>query len=137
MNARTLRCELSPAACFTAATHAPSLALSSITPTLSGRIWQLFEAGLSREEMADTIVREYDIPADRASSDLDALLVSLVAEQLVVSVAGDGGRTAETSVPPVETLGAYRAPELQIYRDMQDLLALDPPMPGLLDIPWK
>ncbi len=31
----------------------------------------------------------------------------------------------------------YTAPALEIFRDMQDLLALDPPMPGLSDIPWK
>ncbi len=31
----------------------------------------------------------------------------------------------------------YTAPTLEIFRDMQDLLALDPPMAGLSDIPWK
>jgi len=30
----------------------------------------------------------------------------------------------------------YAAPQLQIYRDMQDLLALDPPAPGMNQIAW-
>jgi hypothetical protein len=31
----------------------------------------------------------------------------------------------------------YELPKLNIYRDMGDLLALDPPVPGLGDTPWK
>ena len=31
----------------------------------------------------------------------------------------------------------YEIPKLNIYRDMGDLLALDPPVPGLGDTPWK
>ena len=32
---------------------------------------------------------------------------------------------------------SYDIPKLNIYRDMGDLLALDPPVPGLGDTPWK
>ena len=31
----------------------------------------------------------------------------------------------------------YESPLLNIYRDMGDLLALDPPMPGLAEMNWK
>ena len=36
-----------------------------------------------------------------------------------------------------QTSGAYTPPVLEVYTDMSDLLALDPPMPGLADIPWR
>jgi len=32
---------------------------------------------------------------------------------------------------------AYESPQLNIYRDMGDLLALDPPMPELAASPWS
>jgi len=31
----------------------------------------------------------------------------------------------------------YEIPKINIYRDLGDLLALDPPVPGLGDTPWK
>jgi hypothetical protein len=101
-----------------------------------GRIWQLIEAGLTRDEMADHLARDYDVARDRASTDLDLLLAKLAAEQLIVARAANADR-AGGPVEPLANGGAYAAPELQVYRDMQDLLALDPPMPGLQDIPWR
>jgi hypothetical protein len=45
---------------------------------------------------------------------------------------------APVDLPPAEADGKlrYGSPELHIYRDMGDLLALDPPVPGLEPIPW-
>jgi hypothetical protein len=40
-------------------------------------------------------------------------------------------------VTTAEQKSAYEPPKLNAYRDMGDLLALDPPMPGLEDIPWE
>jgi len=42
-------------------------------------------------------------------------------------------------LPPPAPAGKlpYEPPRLSVYRDMGDLLALDPPAPGLTDIPWK
>ena len=31
----------------------------------------------------------------------------------------------------------YQTPALDVYRDIGHLVALDPPMPGLKDLPWK
>ena len=31
----------------------------------------------------------------------------------------------------------YRVPEVEVFRDMAQLLALDPPMPDVGDIPWR
>ena len=35
------------------------------------------------------------------------------------------------------TAAKYAAPQLNVYRDMGDLLALDPPTPGLELTPWQ
>ena len=37
---------------------------------------------------------------------------------------------------PQNTL-PYETPSLNIYRDMGDLLALDPPMQGMAETPWQ
>jgi hypothetical protein len=101
-----------------------------------GRIWQLIEAALTMDEMAQQLAADYGIPHSRATGDIEALLAKLAAEHLIVPVTNaEGG--ARPILSPRATDAEYVQPELQIYRDMQDLLALDPPMPGLQDIPWQ
>jgi hypothetical protein len=34
-------------------------------------------------------------------------------------------------------LRPYEPPVLERYADMEDLLALDPPMPGIANLPWQ
>ncbi len=103
-----------------------------------GRAWQLLEAGASIDNAVDTIAREYGIDRTRASDDMRALVSQLIDEQLVVPSPTPAGSQPGEALPAASVpAGEYHAPELQIYRDMQDLLALDPPMPGLQDIPWK
>jgi hypothetical protein len=63
------------------------------------------------------------------------LVDELLAERLLLpgSSAVAGG-----AVPPVT--GArqnWHPPALNVYRDMSDLMALDPPVPGLAPIPWN
>jgi hypothetical protein len=100
-----------------------------------GRAWQLMESGCSLEEIATTLASEYGVPETQTRADVGELFRQLGEENLVVCI-GAGERM---SAPPDRTAAAqaYQPPSLQIYRDMQDLLALDPPMPGLKDIPWK
>lgn len=103
---------------------------------VGGRIWELLEGGCSVERIALEVQQEYGVAPDRAVADVRALFARLVEERLVVDSGGqpDQPKTA----PPRRNVGtAYTTPVLQVYRDMQDLLALDPPMPGLKDIPWQ
>lgn len=103
-----------------------------------GRAWQLLEGGASIESAVETIAREYGVDRTRVSDDLRVLVSQLVDEQLMVPPASLDALPQPTALPAaLAPAGEYQAPELQIYRDMQDLLALDPPMPGLQDIPWK
>ena len=59
----------------------------------------------------------------------------------MILVAGGTGNVGGAVVRARASAGAdklpYKSPQLHIYTDMEDLLALDPPTPGFADIPWK
>jgi hypothetical protein len=59
-------------------------------------------------------------------SDLETLLQQLHEEKLIVP---DVGTSTKGDLPPFPS--GYETPELEIYRDMAALLALDPPMPRM------
>lgn len=94
-------------------------------------VWELVERGCSLGEMVETIVDRYDTDPETVSDDVLRLVNELLGEALVVVTdqvpEGDApvGRAGE----PLP----YGAPVLNKYSDMADLLALDPPMPGLGD----
>lgn len=104
---------------------------------VGGLLWELITEGHSLGEIAETIVSHYDVSLDRARADVERLAEELLRERLVIvsrSLFSPSG--CQSVQPPNEAL-SYESPALNIYRDMGDLLALDPPMPGLTDIPWK
>jgi len=95
-------------------------------------VWEMVEAGLSVDEMSSTLDARYDVDGDAIRDDVNRLVAELLAERLVLVT------ETEPSSPP-STLGAadhpYSSPTLNKYDDMADLLALDPPMPGLGTLP--
>jgi hypothetical protein len=103
---------------------------------VGGWIWSLIEAELSPEEVVAAIVARYDVAPERAQTEAEQLLDELVRENLILvtdhqSRGGEGGEPAADGKLPYDT------PGLKSYHDMGDLLALDPPAPGLQDIPWR
>ena len=52
------------------------------------RLWQLLAQGCSREALHQRLTEEFDVPPDQLSREIDAILTSLVAEQLVSCNAG-------------------------------------------------
>jgi hypothetical protein len=101
---------------------------------VGGQIWSLVDAGYSVDEIASAVASAYGTPVEGARAHVSALVAELVAEAVVVAVEDDAPRRDEPALTP---LFAYEAPKLVAYRDMGDLLALDPPAPGLTDIAWK
>lgn len=96
--------------------------------------WSLFQAGHDRAGIARGVAEAFGVPVEQVNADLGPFLADLRAHDLAVPGAPSG--------PPdgvvVEVNGAgYAPPTLEAYTDMSDLLALDPPMPGLADIPWR
>lgn len=101
---------------------------------VGGRIWELVEIGQSQTDMVRDITARYDVDEDTANADITRFIEELLAENLVVPADGPAGDPPDM---PADIRQPYSPPELNVFRDMGDLLALDPPMPGLKDLPWK
>jgi hypothetical protein len=101
-------------------------------------IWELIETGRTPEEALEIVTGRYEVSREQAKADVERLVSVLLEENIVIQ--------SDNEAKPGQPVGIekglaerkpYVVPELLIYRDMGDLLALDPPMPGLQDIPWK
>ena len=98
-------------------------------------IWDLLQAGHTLEEVIAAVTRHYDVSRQQAESNVQELVQELVQENLVIS--SENGKAAPAQSTNNGDKLPYELPKLNIYRDMGDLLALDPPVPGLGDTPWK
>ena len=102
---------------------------------VGAEVWEMMGQGRSVEQMSAAVAARYETTPENARADIEFLAAKLIAEDIV-----------EPSVEPlpvvadpviVDQRSPYTVPSLEIYRDMGDLLALDPPMPGLRDIPLR
>jgi hypothetical protein len=95
-------------------------------------VWAMIEQRRSLAEMEQCLAALRGAEHEQVAEHLQTLVSQMLAE-LVIEPAEE----PEHGVPPISLDAAYQPPVFHIYRDMRDLLALDPPMPGLRDIPWK
>jgi hypothetical protein len=98
---------------------------------VGGRIWELLEEGKGAADIAAGIAREFDVTPERACADVARILRELLAEKVIRLESGESSvfsETASCSGPGAKR--PYRQPKLTVYRDMADLLALEPPTPG-------
>jgi hypothetical protein len=51
--------------------------------TVGARIWQLVDAGLAPDKMAQTLIKEFDVPLERLKNDIETFLATLEARGLV------------------------------------------------------
>jgi Coenzyme PQQ synthesis protein D (PqqD) len=103
---------------------------------VAGWVWTLIEAERSPEEIVAAILARYEVAPARAETDVEKLLDELVRAKLVV-VSDRKARGRDADEAAAEPKLSYDTPRLNSYHDMGDLLALDPPVPGLQDIPWE
>lgn len=101
-----------------------------------GLIWSLIDQARSLDAIADAVAAAYDVAPTQARADVGQLAAQLVAEDLVMAAGDDVPAEGADPAPPPQKL-LYETPKLNVYRDMEELLALDPPMPGLQETPWK
>lgn len=99
------------------------------------RTWELIERHHDLPTMVGTIARWYEVAPAILERDLAALLAELRDEGLIAAAAGTPPVTAEEAPPAVRL--PYETPRLNVYRDMGNLLALDPPTPGIDDLRLK
>jgi hypothetical protein len=90
-------------------------------------VWELLDRGLAVSETIRAVSDRYGVDEGTVEREVTALVAELVEEELIrlrhefveASAEGFGG--------PV----GYGTPALVKFTDMAELLALDPPMPGL------
>ena len=92
------------------------------TEGIGGWIWSNVAVAAPLEAVRDRVIA-HSGDADAAHA-FDAFVARLREERLVE----DADAGADEALPAP---ARYEAPELVIYRDMKDLMALDPPMPIL------
>ena len=102
---------------------------------VGGVVWSLIAAGHRLEDVATTIAERYEVTPERAQADVQRVAAELVEHRLAVRCDGEAP-DRPTATPAAASKLPYEEPSLIVYRDMGDLLALDPPAPGLKDIPW-
>ena len=98
-------------------------------------VWDLLQAGRTLEEVIAAVTQHYDVSREQAESSVRELVQELLEENLVIS--SENGKAAAAEAVTNGDKLPYELPKLNIYRDMGDLLALDPPIPGLGNTPWK
>ena len=102
---------------------------------VGGAIWEGIEREQRLDQILQTVVVAYEVSDEQATKDLENLVSQLLEENLVIlQEKGDSVPLEKGNVP---TSVPYESPVLNCYRDMGDLLALDPPMPGMSETPWQ
>jgi hypothetical protein len=94
--------------------------------------WQLLLAGHTASESGALLAAAYGVAQADVAVDVTRLVGELAAEGLLRPRDGAAPEHVELSAD-----GPYAPPVLQRYADMGDLLALDPPAPGIDDLSWS
>ena len=97
--------------------------------------WSLLEATGDVEGTVNALRASYDVDASRCHAEVERLVAELLAERLLLP----GDHAVDTGRLPTDVTirQTWAPPVLNIYRDMSDLMAIDPPVPGLAPIPWS
>jgi len=103
---------------------------------VGGVVWELIEKRYSLEEIREAISGRYEVSPEQAQADVERLANELLQENLVLE-ADDAAPRETLRLGDSQQRESYQSPQLNIYRDMGALLALDPPVPGLEATPWK
>lgn len=101
-------------------------------------VWEQITDGRSVAEVVEAVTARYEVGRERAQRDVERLVHELVTERLLLPANGHvpASATIPADAAPATQL-PYEEPTLTTYRDMADLLALDPPMPRLEDVVWS
>lgn len=86
-------------------------------------IWNLAAVGHAAPRIAERIAERYDADADDVMQCVEELTARLVDEDLLISVPNGTGEAAEL---PALIGGAFVAPVLHKYTDMQEFMLVDP-----------
>lgn len=99
-------------------------------------IWEMIEEGFNLDEGVAAIIERYDVSHEQALADVKHLVEELLEENLIY-ISDHTERAKKKTKSTNHRKLPYVPPRLNIYRDIKDLLALDPPVFGLEETPWK
>lgn len=94
-------------------------------------VWELIQEGHSLAQISECLAARYDAPLETIKADIERLGDELLQRNIVVL---DSEPASPLDVHPTASRQPYKAPVITTYDDMSDLLALDPPMPGVRDL---
>lgn len=97
-------------------------------------IWRSILAGRSTEEIADAISERLTVPRERARADIERVTRQMLEEDLIVATPGEGHPAGSPAAIEIAST-TYVEPTLTVYSDMKQLLAFDPPLPGIQTYP--
>ena len=98
-------------------------------------LWQLLESHYDVAQASETLAGWFTTDVERVAPDVHGVVEQMCAERLLRVV--DRDSAAQRPVDRPDGLMAYETPRLNIYRDMGNLLALDPPTPGIDELLFK
>ena len=93
---------------------------------VGGEVWALLEASLPVEDIVVQLGRRYDAVEDDIRRGVEDLLQRLSSEELVVPCDDSDPIVAASLEPAPTSRPPFRAPRLEKFTDMQDLILLDP-----------
>jgi coenzyme PQQ synthesis protein D (PqqD) len=94
------------------------------TDALGSRLWEMIVTGHREDEMREWVGASYQGDAAEIARGVQGFLAELQAEDLIVRV--ERAPVNGISRPEPASGGAFSAPVLNKYRDMEDMLMLDP-----------
>jgi Coenzyme PQQ synthesis protein D (PqqD) len=118
-----------------------AVAINVLTGTYHGmsgtacRIMNLISDGYNLGQVLDAIQKRHSNSREQLRNDLFAFTEQLLEQRLLIPRVSDSS-TAKIGTPSWDE-SDYTPPQLETYDDMAELLALDPPMPTVLDTPWS
>lgn len=95
-------------------------------------LWEGFSSGRTVGDLARSIAAHFDLPPEKAESDVTAFAHRLLEEELATT--SDGGEaSSDADSLMISGMPSYERPTLIRYDDMAHYFALDPPLPSLDD----
>ena len=96
------------------------------TDEVGAHLWSLVQAQSSLAEICESLEARYDAPPEVILNAVTAFMSRLVEEELVVTGEPLPNGQHEPLPPAAGDRKPFTPPTLQSYRDMQDMLSLDP-----------
>lgn len=98
-------------------------------------VWEMIQDSFALRDVTEHLAECYSVDSSRAERDVYRIVGQLIEEKLLIPK--DGPLPPRDRPEKRAGLQPYEEPALRVYRDMADLLTLDPVAPGMPRVDWK